>query len=421
MRNTLLRPKSVPTPQGRFLYSLAFLTVLLLFLFPVKSWLTSEGLRWLYIALFSFLISFLLVRPTRAVARRTGILDVPDWRKLHGEPTPLLGGVAVYLAFVASLLANSILTPAVWGLLIAGTGVIVISLMDDIRPLPASLKLAVLILAAVIVIASGTSLTLFPTQVLWGQALNLVLTILWIVGITSAMDFFDGMDGLAAGLAGITSLFLGIIAFQSHQVFLGWVAAALLGTTLGFLPYNFRPGKRATIFLGDAGSNFLGFILASLAVMGEWAKHDLVNVAAPLLIFGVFIYDMLYITVERVATGKVRNLHEWIEYVGRDHLHHRMEKVLGRKEYAVLFVYALSICLSVGATVLLIASPLASYLLIFQAVVILLVVTILERQARNGIPYSKGLAGQNNDDARELIETGSAANPKQTMKQGFPQ
>lgn len=385
MKGTIHPSTGLPIPLERFSYPLALLSVVLLFLFPVKSWLANEGLRWLYIASFSFLLSFLLVRPTRAVARSQGIVDVPDGRKLHGEPIPLLGGVAVYLAFVVSLLANSIMTPAVWGLLIAGTTVIAISVMDDVRPLSASLKLGVLTGAAVIVIASGTSLTLFPTQALWGQVLNLLLTVLWIVGITCAMNFFDGMDGLAAGLAAIASFFLGVMAFQSQQVFLGWVTAALLGSTLGFLPYNFRPGKRATIFLGDAGSNFLGFMLASIAVMGEWAEHDLVNLAAPLLIFGVFIYDMVYITVERVVLGKVKNVQEWIDYVGRDHFHHRMENVLGRKEHAAFFVYALSITLGLGATVILMASPVASLLLIFQAVVILLVVTILERRARNGV------------------------------------
>ncbi len=306
---TRLRPaaKSVPVLRGRLFYLLALLAVLVLFLFPVKSWFAEEGRRWLYILLFSFLLSFLLVRPARAVAQRHGILDLPDGRKLHGEPTPLLGGVAVYLAFMVSLLANAILTPTVVGLLAAGTGVFVVSLIDDVRPLPAMLKLVVIVLATVVVIGSGISLTLFPIRTLWGQALNVLLTILWIVGITSAMNFFDGMDGLAAGLAAIAELFLGIIAFQSHQVFLGWISAALLGSTAGFLPYNFRPGKRATIFLGDAGSNFLGFTLASLAVLGEWAEDNVVDLAAPLLIFGVFVYDMVYITADRVLSGRVKS------------------------------------------------------------------------------------------------------------------
>lgn len=360
----------------------AFLAFLGVFLFPVKEWFARAGLRWLYILLFSSLLSFLLVRPIRAYAQKMGIVDRPDWRKRHEEPTPLLGGIAIYLAFLGSLLANGILTPALWGLLLGGTVVLIISRIDDVHPLPAFLKLGILILASLILIASGISLALFPTRVLWGQLLNGLLTILWIVGITCAMNFFDGMDGLCAGLSAIAAVFLGIIAYQSQQVFLGWVAAALLGSTLGFLPYNFRPGRRATIFLGDAGSNFLGFILASLAVMGEWAEDDLVKVAAPLLIFGVFIYDMLYITVERIVSGKVKSFKEWIEYVGRDHLHHRLVEVLGKQEYAVLFIYALSLSLSVGATVLLMASPLSMWLLIGQAIVILGMVTLLERKGR---------------------------------------
>jgi UDP-GlcNAc:undecaprenyl-phosphate GlcNAc-1-phosphate transferase len=369
-------------PAGPLLYPLGFLVFLLLFLFPVKSWFVQEGWRWLYILLFAALLSFLLVRPVRAFARKMEIVDRPGGRKLHEEPTPLLGGVAIYLAFLASLLANSILTPALWGLLTAGTLVLVVSRVDDVRPLPAAFKLGVMLLATSIVIASGTSLTLFPPRALWGQALNVLLTVLWIVGITNAMNFFDGMDGLAGGLAAIAAFFLGVIAYQSQQVFLGWVAAALLGSTLGFLPYNFRPGKRATIFLGDAGANFLGFILASVAVMGDWAQSALVDLAAPLLIFGVFIYDMIYITVDRVASGKVKSVRQWIDYVGRDHLHHRLEAVLGRREHAVLLIYALSISLSIGATVLLMASPLSAWLLIGQALSIFLILTVLERRGR---------------------------------------
>lgn len=380
MRSAVRLATAMPDLLGQLLYLLGFLVFFFLFLFPVKSWFAHHGGRWLYILLFSFLLSFLLVRPVRAFAREMGIVDRPNARKLHAEPTPLLGGVAIYLAFLISLLANSILTPALWGLLTAGTLVIVISRVDDVRPLPAAFKLGIMLLATLIVIASGISLTLFPTRALWGQALNVLLTILWIVGLTNAMNFFDGMDGLAAGLAAIAAFFLGIIAYQSRQVFLGWVAAALLGSTLGFLPYNFRPGKRATIFLGDAGANFLGFILASLAVMGEWAEDHVVDLAAPLLIFGVFVYDMIYITADRVASGKVKSLREWIEYVGRDHLHHRMAQILGRQEYAVLFIYALSISLSVGATVLLMASPLAAWLLICQALSIFLLLAILERK-----------------------------------------
>lgn len=368
---------------GWALYLLAVHAVIGLFLFPLQRWFADLGLRWLYILLFSFLLSFLLVRPIQALARWRGILDHPDPRKLHVEPTPLLGGLAIYVAFVTSLLANSILTPEVAWLLVAATAVMGVSLVDDVRPLPASWKLGVMIAATAVLIAVGISLKVFPTRTLWGQGLNWLLTMLWVVGIANATNFLDGMDGLAAGLAAIAALFLGIIAYQSQQVYLGWLAAALLGSALGFLPYNFRPGQRATIFLGDAGSNFLGFVLAALAVLGEWAADNVVDLAAPLLIFGVFTYDMIYITADRVLSGRVRSVREWIEYVGRDHLHHRLEAVLGRKEHAVLFIYGMSCALGVGATVLLrTASRLSAALLLLQAVVILVMVTILERRGR---------------------------------------
>jgi UDP-GlcNAc:undecaprenyl-phosphate GlcNAc-1-phosphate transferase len=375
-------PEFAERPLGHLLYWLALPAIVFLFLFPLQRWFAHGGLRWLHILLFSFLLSFLLVRPIRALAHRSGIMDLPDGRKIHTAPTPLLGGSAIYLAFVGSLLANSILTPALWALLAATTAVFAVSLIDDVRPVPASLKLAIMVLGTLLIAASGISLTLFPTRTLWGQALNILLTLFWVVGITNAMNFFDGMDGLAAGLAAIAAFFLGVISYQSQQVFLGWVAAALLGSTLGFLPYNFRPRKQATIFLGDAGSNFLGFVLASLAVMGEWATDHLVDLVAPLLIFGVFIYDMIYITADRVVSGKVKDFRGWIEYVGRDHLHHRLAQVLGRQEHAVLFIYCLSIALSVGAMVLLMASALSAFWLTLQAVMILLMVTILERRGR---------------------------------------
>ena len=380
MSRTLSATRPDLGTRGRILYLGAVLAILLLFLFPLQRWFAHVGGRWLYILLFAFLLAFLLVRPIRAIAWHFGILDLPDNRKLHGQPIPLLGGVAVYLAFLVSLLANSILSPAVTGLLIAGTGVMLVSLVDDVRPLPASAKLGVLVVATLVVIYSGISLTLFPTRTLWGQGLNALLTILWVVGITSATNFFDGMDGLAAGLSAITAGFLGIIAYQSHQVFLGWVSAALLGATLGFLPYNFRPGRRATIFLGDAGSNFLGFTLASLAVLGEWAENSLVDLAAPVLIFGVFTYDMVYITADRIVSGKVRCVRDWIEYVGRDHLHHRLEALFGGRAQSVLFIYGMSVCLGLTATVLRHADTRDALLLIAQGVIILLIVTILERE-----------------------------------------
>lgn len=144
------------------------------------------------------------------------------------------------------------------------------------RGVPAGAKLFAQLLAVGIVIGSGVVLTLFPRFTL-GNALDAVLTILWLLGITNAMNFFDGMDGLATGLSIITAGLMGFFAMLTFQPFLGWFAVASVGSCLGFLPFNFRPRRPAAIFLGDAGSTFLGFILAALAVKGEWAESKVIR------------------------------------------------------------------------------------------------------------------------------------------------
>jgi len=237
------------------------------------------------------------------MALRVGAVDHPSSRKIHESATPQLGGVAVYLAFLIAILANTaglaaplVLNEGMLGVLAGGTLLLLIGVRDDIRPVPATVKLVVQIVAAAIVIWAGKLLTFFPHSV-WGDALNVLLTVLWIVGITNAFNFSDGMDGLATGLGIIIAFFLGVVAFQTNQPALAWVAVALVGAGLGFLPYNFRPKAPATIFLGDAGSTFLGFTLACLAVKGNWAdRNPIVSVSTPILIFGILIYDMVHTT-----------------------------------------------------------------------------------------------------------------------------
>lgn len=369
-------------PWKRIAYVALLLLFLGLFLIPVRSWFAEHGGRWLYILLFSASLSGLLVLPVRAVARHFGILDLPDPRKTHGRATPLLGGVALFAAFCFSLLANSIFSSDLLGILTGSALLVAVGVADDVRPVPAGLKLTAQGVAAILVMASGLTLDVLPPALGgWTWGANVLLTLLWIIGITNAMNFFDGMDGLAAGLGAVTALFLGVLAYQNHQPVLGWLAAATLGSCLGFLPYNFRPHRPASIFLGDSGAAFLGFVLAALAVKGDWAENDpVVALTAPLLVFGIFIYDMVYITIDRIWSGKVRSFKGWIEYVGRDHLHHRLEALLGGRARSVLFIYGMSVSLGLTATVLRHADTRDALLLIAQGVIILLIITILERE-----------------------------------------
>ena len=348
----------------------------------VRDLFQLEGLRWLYVLLFAFLGSFALTPAMVQISHRWNFVDIPTERKIHVQPTPRLGGVAVYAGFVGSVLMNAILPDWMTAIVLAGSLLLIVGVIDDIRELPASSKLVAQLVAAGIVIASGKVLTLFPAGGI-GDAANMLLTLLWIVGITNAFNFFDGMDGLATGLAILMAGFMGMVAFETNQPGLGWLALAIIGACAGFLPYNFRGAQPAKIFLGDGGSTFLGFTLACLAVKGNWADHNpIVSFSNPLLIFGVLIYDMIHITVERVVTGKVQSVKEWLDYVGKDHLHHRLERALGSRQASVAMIFLLTICLGLSAMALRHAGLQEAVLLLVQAGLIVGMVTILELSGR---------------------------------------
>ncbi|MBI4536529.1 MAG: undecaprenyl/decaprenyl-phosphate alpha-N-acetylglucosaminyl 1-phosphate transferase [candidate division NC10 bacterium] len=352
---------------------------LLLLLPPIRgTWLTALGSRWAYILVLSGLVSFGCTPLIMRLAFRYEALDYPASRKVHTAPTPLLGGLAVFIAFLISVLANSILDHQVIAILIGAGLLVVTGVLDDLRGMPARFKLLAQLAAVAMVMASGVMLTLPPRSDL-GVLLNGILTVVWILGITNAMNFFDGMDGLATGLSIVTASFLGVVAIQTFQPFLGWLAAALVGSCFGFFPFNFRWQKPAAIFLGDAGSTFLGFVLASLAVKGDWADNGILDLAAPILIFWIFIFDMTHITVMRIATGKVHTFHDWIAYVGRDHLHHRLDALLHSHRKTVLLIFLLSTAMGLGAVALRNARVVDALILILQAVIILLIVSVLER------------------------------------------
>ena len=348
----------------------------------VRQLFVFEGLRWLYILLFAFLGAGALTPLMVHLSHQWGLVDQPSDRKIHVHPTPRLGGAAVYLGFLGSVLLNSILPDWMIATLVAGSLLLIVGIIDDIWELPASSKLVAQLVAAGIVIATGKVLTLFPSGPV-GDVANAGLTLLWIVGITNAFNFFDGMDGLATGLAILIAGFMGAVAFETNQPGLGWLAIAIIGAGVGFLPYNFRGRRHAVIFLGDGGATFLGFTLACLAVKGNWADHNpIVSFSNPLLIFGVLIYDMIHITVERVATGKVRSIKEWLDYVGKDHLHHRLERALGSRQASVVMIFLMTICLGLAALALRDAGTAEALLLLVQACLIVVMITILEWSGR---------------------------------------
>lgn len=366
------------------LYSAVIFSLFVLLLIPgVQSGFESNHILWLYILLFSYIIANITTPAVRFIATRFNIVDKPGGRKIHSNATPLMGGVAIYVAFAAAIIHNNVYSPELKGVAIGATIVFLTGLIDDIISLPATLKLVIQVAATFVMIRHGVVADFLP-NVWWGKFLEIVITMVWVLGITNSMNFFDGMDGLATGLTIVSSLFMGLLAIQSGQQYLMYLSIALLGSSLGFLPYNLRYKQSASIFLGDGGSTFMGFMLASLTIMGGWgAKEPVKAYAMPILILGIFIFDMLYTTVSRIKNKQISNFGEWLSFTGNDHLHHRLEMLGFRRKQTVSFILLIAATLGLSALVLRNGNTLDALLLSLHAILIYLVIVILMIRRKN--------------------------------------
>ncbi len=263
----------------------------------------------------------------RQLALKYGIVDAPGERKTHDRPVPLLGGAAILGGMCAALCVNPYVA---WGslpLLLGAAAMLALNLADDISGLSAKVRFTAEIVIAIVVVVLGVRVSFLPHGTAW-TVLEGIITVLWLVGVANALNYLDGMDGLAAGSTAICGTFLAIMLAGAGQYQLAALSAALAGSSIGFLPHNF---SRSKMFLGDAGSTFLGFLAAGIAVTGNWASGSTARICVPLLIFGVPILDMLLTTVTRFGSGKVRTPAEWLSYAGEDHIHHRLARArLGR-------------------------------------------------------------------------------------------
>jgi UDP-GlcNAc:undecaprenyl-phosphate GlcNAc-1-phosphate transferase len=279
--------------------------------------------------------------------------------------------VAVYGAFAATVLRNFSFSEELKGIALGATLIFAVGLVDDVRELPARWKLAAQLVAVAILIRHGVVVSFLPAG-WWGDAAEWAITAVWVVGITNAVNFLDGMDGLAAGTCAINATFFGLVALQNHHDFMVYLALPLAGSCLSFLPYNFRPRRPAAIFLGDAGSTFLGFTLAALGVMGEWASDHVVRLIVPVIILGVPIFDMSFTTFMRVRGGQVRSFRQWVEFTGRDHFHHRLEALRIGRPAAVLVIYVVTLWLGLSALALKNATGISALLAVGQSAIVFL-------------------------------------------------
>jgi UDP-GlcNAc:undecaprenyl-phosphate GlcNAc-1-phosphate transferase len=324
-----------------------------------------------------FIISFLVTYSTlplfRKLALKLGILDFPNHRKIHKQPTPLLGGVAIYVGVIVALLFSLKNLYFYLPLLIGGTIILVVGLIDDIRNLSASFRLLCQFVVASIVIGLGLQVSFLPRN-LWGDIGEIIVTLLWIIGVTNIYNYLDGLDGLAAGSAVVNLFCFAIILYTTGQHPLGLLAIILIAACLGFIPYNFRKAK---IFLGDAGSTFLGFILACIGLMGNWAEDGIAKISIPVLILGVPIFDMIFTTIMRIKEVKIKTFIEWLEYGAKDHFHHYLLALGLPPLGAVIFIYFITLSLGISAIMVSNDSAIEALLTLLQASIIFGVIATL--------------------------------------------
>ncbi len=349
----------------------------------------------LYIFGMSFVFSLLLVPVFRKLALVSGIVDKPSSRKLHHQAKPLLGGVAIFFAFFLTVDLNlaGLFAAHHWGwfpsvlqsfesilpkvqnrllelgcIAAAGSLIAFLGLIDDIRgeTFPYQAKFLVQFLSVGILFAGGVR-----TQFMPGDVLDYVVTALWVVGIANAFNLLDNMDGLSAGVAAIVSLLFVAIVFRQQQIFVAFIFMALAGSLLGFLPYNWYPSR---IFMGDAGSLFVGYMIGTLTVVSSYITPETptpVPVIIPLLVLSVPIYDTL--SVLYIRWREHRPL-----FVGdKRHFSHRLVALGMRQTQSVFFIYVVTLTVGITAVLLPGAQTWESWVLLFQAVLILSLITFL--------------------------------------------
>jgi UDP-GlcNAc:undecaprenyl-phosphate GlcNAc-1-phosphate transferase len=315
------------------------------------------------------ILALALTPLARALALRFHVVDLPENRKIHAHPVPLLGGVAVYLAVAATVLVYSgPLTRATWGVIFGGGALLGIGLVDDARNV-GSVKLALeFAIAAAVVSITGLSFHL-P----WPAVAHL-LTILWIVGVVNAFNCLDCADGVAAGIGLVCGCAFLVLAVLTHQPVEVTLAAAIVGASLGFLPFNRHPAK---IFLGDAGSLTLGYFVATLGVMVSPGILSVPALAAKAVILAIPIYDILFVHFRRYRRGQ-RRLGELLTSTGKDHLPHRlMDRGLSHSAAAATITLAAAATGVAGITLVTVHSAVGALTI---AAAVAATIGILERE-----------------------------------------
>lgn len=343
---------------------------------------TQQTLFMIFAFIISFVFTFASTPLVRRLAFKIGAIDIPkDARRMHKKPTPRIGGLAIVFGFLVAILCFAEISKPLMGTLLGAAIIVITGIIDDCRALDAKLKFVIQIIAALVVIFVGdikidvlTNPNILSSNPYWVLPpwLSVTLTVIWIVFITNAVNFIDGLDGLAAGVSAIMSVSLVFIAIRVGEYSIAILGIAIMGSCFGFLPFNFNPAK---IFMGDTGSTFLGFMLATLSIQGVFKSYAVISFAVPLLILGLPLFDASFAMIRRVATGKSPMIAD------RGHLHHRLIDMGFSQKQTVFILYAISGVLGITAVLLAESGALRALLLLICVLILLIVGSMMGKNS----------------------------------------
>ncbi len=308
-------------------------------------------LRMLLAVLFSCAVTFFMTPPVKKFAEKVGAIDVPkDERRVHDHPIPRMGGLAIFFGFILAVLVFVDMTTPIMGMLVGAVIIAAMGAVDDIVNLNAWVKFGVQIVAALVAIRSGIVFNVISNPILFSETtfipigyLTVPLTVIWIVGCTNAVNLIDGLDGLAVGVSAISSLTMLVVALFVAEPNVALILAALTGACLGFIPFNLNPAK---IFMGDVGSQLLGFVLATVSIMGMFKFHAIITFLVPVLALSVPLADTVFAFFRRIVHRQSPF------HADKGHFHHRLLAMGLNQKQAVAVLYAISAVLGLFAVLL---------------------------------------------------------------------
>ena len=299
----------------------------------------------------SLLVAYVMTPPVKRFAEKVGAIDVPkDNRRVHDHPIPRMGGLAIFIGFMLSLIFFVPMSTKVTGLLVGSVIIAVMGGVDDIVSLNPWVKLAGQIVAALVAIRCGLVFDVISNPNIFAEEtyieigwLSIPLTMLWIVGCTNAVNLIDGLDGLAVGVSAISSMTMLIVSLFVSEPVVSIILAALTGACLGFMPYNLNPAK---IFMGDVGSQLLGFVLSTASIMGLFKLHAIITFFVPLLALALPLADTIFAFFRRILHGQSPFKAD------KGHFHHRLLAMGLNQKQVVAVLYGISAVLGLLAVLM---------------------------------------------------------------------